>query len=286
MFRGENKESDSEQLSEGNPETMDVEKNSDNEKESNEEQSQPENTSVDDSLDSLPQDDDHDDGDVAAHRVVWRNGCNCGGADGNPNDVNGAQPASLWGTLVNATLQRKDGFDYGRGFHRIFVSDSLVEDDEDPGLDHLLGLFQDVPSAPASPSRSGCATPPPSRKSSPIDITMLTPRGKKLAIEIQGQVMTNSEQVRKLESLCPHWRENVAYALHQRQPAKIDETMDNIRRSKARLAKMKASFLKAMQEQESVLDVFELSLEHSRKRFPVDSEELPYVENVPSQLSP
>ena len=201
---------------------------------------------------------DEEDCSVPARKVVWRNGSLCNAAEKKP-------AGSLWGTLVTAALQREDEIDYGCGFNRIFGVESS-ECEDDPGIDHLLGLFEDAPSAQSSPARSRLGTSPPSKIASPIDLSMLTQRGKSLAEEIQDQVMSNSDKVSNLEAACPDWQENVAYALHQRDPDEIEEAMDKVQKSKARLARMKESYLKVMEEHETVLDVFELSLKQSRDR--------------------
>lgn len=223
----------------------------------------PNNQSIDTAL-SNASDDEKDDNSVPAHRVLWRNGSVYDTTENQTGETTGG--GSVWGGLVATVLQHADNIDYGSGFNAIFATGS-TERADDPGLDHLLGLFEDAPTIQSSPTHSKLEyTSPLSEKANSIDISMLTQRGKSRAQAIHQQVASSSDKVSCLEAAGIDWQENVIYAMHQRDPDELDEAVEKVQECKARLARMKENFLKAMREQETVLDVFELSLRQSRER--------------------
>ena len=233
----------------------------------------PDDQSIDTTL-SIALVDDNDDVCASARRVLWRNGSVRDATEKQTGQAAGV--GSVWGCLVATALQHEEDIDYGSGFNALFASGS-GERADDLGLDHLLGLFEDAPSIQSSPAHSklGC-TPPPSENASPIDISMLTQRGKSRAQAIHQQVASSSDKISCLEAAGIDWQENVIYAMHQRDPDELDEAMEKVQESKARVAMMKENLLKAIREQETVLDVFELSLKQSRERLSENELDSPF----------
>ena len=205
----------------------------------------------------------HDENAVA-RRVEWRNGSVCADTRAVEGD---AQGGTIWGTLVGVFLQEKPDERYESGFRKLFSIESTDAEDN-IGIENLLGLFgDDSPSLPTSPANRSIGTPSPStvRLSQP-DMPVLTQRGKKLAEDIESKLSADSICLAKVASVCPQWKENVAFAMQQQDPADIHVALDQIRQSKERLHRMKDGFMKALEKHHAVLDVFEDSLTQSLGR--------------------
>jgi len=229
-----------------------------------------EKQSDDDAIDSVLNDSDSEES-VPCHRVTWKNG-SCNGTTHASDGQEKTSEASAWGALLTTALKAEQEGHYQSGFNRLFAGDSVsdsVNGHDEPGLGHLLELFGSPSSCQSSPAKIMFGTPSPSEKTdntSPVDLSMLTQRGKALAEDIQSGIATDGAKVADLQVACPEWKENIAYAMNQRDPAILQGALDKVKQSKERMARMKESFLKAWQQQQDVLDLFEMSLNQSRDR--------------------
>ena len=269
MFGGKSKDTELETdlpVTEEEFETVDCASHAETAKE--EHQSQVDDASIDTATSYALVSEEEDRGAVA-RRVLWRNGSICDTGENQGDGTNRA--VSVWGNLVATALQREQEIEYGSAFNKLFAI-GATDNLGDPGFEHLLGLFEETSSLQSSQANR---TPSPAKKPSHIDISMLTQRGVSRAQAIQDLLSANKDKLSSLEAVCPNWKESVAYAMRQRDPDKLNDAVENVRKSKARLAKMKENFLKAMREQETVLDVFELALQESRKRLLENEESSP-----------
>jgi hypothetical protein len=200
---------------------------------------------------------------IAAHRIEWRNGSVSTDTRATEGD---GRSGTFWGALVDSVLQRNTGDSYACGFNRVFSIESAGTRD-DRSFEQLLGLFGDSSSFPTSPAKGRLGTPSPSQ--SPLsqpDMPMLTQRGKKLAEEIERKISADSPCLADVATVCPQWKENVAFSMQQEDPADIQAALERVQQSKARLQRMKEGFMKAFKQHQTVLNLFEDSLNQSLGR--------------------
>ncbi|CAB9522862.1 expressed unknown protein [Seminavis robusta] len=213
---------------------------------------------------------------VPACRVEWRSGSIV------VNDERENQTRKtnygLWGAVVATMLEREKQDNYESGFLKLVSNQSNhVEDDQ--GLEHLLQLMENVNSPCPTPSKGTKGTPSPSRLLSQPNTPILTQRGKRLADDIQDKVSADTPRLANVVAVCPQWKENVAFAMQQRDPDDIQTALDKVQQSKSRLQRMKEGFLKAFEQHQSALDVFETSLNRSLGR--LEHSETPPLVEVP-----
>jgi len=103
-----------------------------------------------------------------------------------------------------------------------------------------------------------------------IEFGMLSQRGQDIASDIFTRITANPAKLDVLKNLCPQWKENIVYALHQRDAKELSTALKSVRETKARLLQYKEALLRSMERQETCLDLFEESLQLSLKRFGMD----------------
>lgn len=205
--------------------------------------------------------DDEEQAPVVSHRISWK--------DGQPshNSSQTESTGTMWGTLMAAAAANNlQETNFNSTWNRVFEEGDTGSVG---GIDNLLELLGN--SSPDSPSSklsnsSTSGGDSPRGFGSPINLSMLTQRGQNLAVNIQDDIKSDKSKLSALNAVCPNWKENIAYALHQRNNNELKEALVNVQQSKDRLLKMKESFLIAWQKQQTVLDVFELSLNQSLNR--------------------
>lgn len=215
--------------------------------------------------------------DVVVHRVTWTRGEKVRESNSPETTFKGS-----WETFLTSAVGKDTEQDYECAFNRLFAMESpekATKEDGALGIDELLGLFSQ-----SSPTKGATSTP--KEKRSPVDFSALTQRGRGLAETIQDQIISNSDKLSILESTCPQWRENVAFAMKQKDDGDVEVALENVRKSKQRLEKMKESFLGAWQQQQTVLDVYELSLNESLKRLSSSSTSSDETTETETEVSP
>jgi hypothetical protein len=147
---------------------------------------------------------------------------------------------------------------------------STAEDMTDQGLDDLLHLFQD------DGKRSVNSTEEDER----ISLSMLSQGAQIVAEDIVSTIMSKKESLEKLQRSCPVWKENISFALQQKDPQVLQEALRNVRESRNRMEIMKEKILDAWESQNAALEVFEAALCASAKRLKSPSETTPQREAV------
>jgi hypothetical protein len=185
---------------------------------------------------------------VDAHRTEWK-----GGAENSSPVV--SRP-SIWRSLMTGGVECT--------WDRLFDED--VED-ESTGIDHLLDMLDD-PNNDESVSIS-----PTVQAATPVQMEMLSQRGQLLAEEILGRIESDNDKVEILEAACPNWKENIIFALFQQESEDVHEALERVKRSKAKLLRVKQEIMESAQRQEAVLNVFEDALRTSLSRVQGSSED-------------
>lgn len=125
--------------------------------------------------------------------------------------------------------------------------------EEAHGVDHLLGLLggdQNEAQPFNSPSQSS-----------------ISAQGQSLAAALTERIGGNSKTLSFLEQWCPNWRENVAYAMRQKNKVDIADALHNVKDRQARLKAVRKELWRKLEQEEAVLKVFQESLEQSLTRF-------------------
>ena len=187
-------------------------------------------------------------------RITWRDGKTLAGEKDR-------QP--IWSLVASGS--------FGSGIHgdsawdQIFAKRMLP--DADDGFVELLGLFGadstcDLMKA-AYCNREAADHCWPSES---VNLSQLSQSAQEIAATLECKVTADLKRLSRIEKACPNWRENVRFALHQRTEDDLSSALDNIRESRASLDKMKDEFLSAWRRQQTVLQLFEMSLSASLKR--------------------
>ncbi|KAL7473272.1 hypothetical protein ACHAXS_013715 [Conticribra weissflogii] len=125
------------------------------------------------------------------------------------------------------------------------------------GLDTLITLFDDtIPKKHDSFSGDTDQT----------DWPCLTPGGKKAVADIENSLMSNKRKLEAVETICPHWRENIEFIHLQKDPDEVDIALERVKIARSELNDMKTKILQAFFERDSVLDVFQQSLIVAKER--------------------
>jgi hypothetical protein len=133
------------------------------------------------------------------------------------------------------------------------------------GLDGLLGLFQgeaevwDEDTINKHDGRS-------SVHEEPTSLSMLSPVANRIATEIIADISDSKDRVMAIERSCPSWKENVTFALRQKDPDAIQNALQSLKESRERMQLMKQRILQTWERQSMTLDVFEAALEASAAR--------------------
>ena len=166
----------------------------------------------------------------------------------------------LWGALKPLDFSEKCSDKYVCAWDQIFMKEQLVEG----GVEELLDLFeQEVGNSQEPECRASLST---LIENSLVDLTMLSQPSQQLAKSIESKVIADAEKHAMVEHICPHWKENVRYALHQHNEVDIESALEKIRQSRIRMDSRKEKMLAAWMRQQVVLDLYETSLTESLNR--------------------
>jgi hypothetical protein len=188
---------------------------------------------------------------VDAHRTEWK-----GGVENSGQSSPVVSRPSIWRSLMTGGVECT--------WDRLFDEDL---DDESTGIDYLLVMLDD-PKNDESVSKSLTV-----QAATPVRMEMLSQRGQLLAEEILGRIESDNEKVEILEATCPNWKENIIFALFQQESEDVHEALERVKRSKAKLLRVKQEIMDSAQRQEAVLDIFEDALRSSLSRVQGSSED-------------
>jgi hypothetical protein len=132
---------------------------------------------------------------------------------------------------------------------------------ENDGIGQLVGLFDDSGfDADASPGE------PESSADDCVNLSALSQTGKTKAAELISSIENDS---RKVEILCPNWKENLAFAMLQNDANEIRAALEKVRQKRTQMLEYKRRIVEAWERQDSVLEVFEKGLSTSLGRLDV-----------------
>ena len=94
----------------------------------------------------------------------------------------------------------------------------------------------------------------------------LSSRGKRLMQEVTENTLADTTNLHAIEELCPQWKENVVFAMAQRESTDITDAMRNVQEEKHRLIDLREKFLQAIEKRVTTLDFYEKTLEVSASR--------------------
>merc|ERR1712238_401253 len=104
---------------------------------------------------------------------------------------------------------------------------------------------------------------------SPVEMSLLSQDAQAIARQMISSFSSASEAA--LQRSCPNWKENIHFALLQKDPNEINEALENVRRSKMRMRVAKQKLLVAWESKNVTLEVFESALIKSAARLNSDS---------------
>jgi hypothetical protein len=166
----------------------------------------------------------------------------------------------VWGALKTSTLKTSTALraeTYVCAWDRVFA-----EDTDEEGVEELLDLFeQEDKESPRQCRRRTLPVP-----SAVVDLSMLSQPSRQLAKSIESIIINDSEKHASVDQICPHWKENIRYALKQSDGGEIGSALEHVRESRARIESMKEKMLATWNRQQVVLDLYHISLTESLKR--------------------
>jgi len=206
------------------------------------------------------------------------------------NDKIMATSGSIWDTVLPLTQKEHDGIATGNmseanslsrsryPWDELFegfkdkdakaLSDELsisVDRDPEAGLDDLLDLFEN---GAENPVDDYCTSQSIGDKN-PVEMSLLSQDAQAVARQMISSFSSASEAA--LQRSCPNWKENIYFALLQKDPNEIQEALENVRHSKMRMRVAKQKILVAWESKNVTLEVFESALIKSAARLNSDS---------------
>lgn len=187
-------------------------------------------------------------------RIVW-----------NASDLTGkASPPSsfsFWENLVKNSLSLSNS-EQASTWNRDFRDDIIRSHDGayGGGIDQLLGLF-------GASSEVEASTEYLEEPNNVINISDLSQNASKMAMELISSVERESSRLSSLEIGCPHWRENVTFAMKQSDMSEIVSALGQVRKRRNQMVEFKRRLLEAWETQDTVLNVYESALQSSLDRF-------------------
>ncbi len=201
------------------------------------------------------------------HRFEWNNGAKA--VTGEEEEI---PPGSIFDTILPYTQDPKDEECSDKVKIKDGASVPLWDDlfdsekkekkegaNNDPmaGLDDLLCLFDDKSSEPNHDDGSVVGG-----KDDRIDPTLLSQGAQKVAHEVISSVAS----MERLSTSYPNWKENVYFAMLQKDPEEIRQALENVQESRMRLQNQKEEMLRAWESKNAALQVFEKALKTSFDR--------------------
>ncbi len=186
-------------------------------------------------------------------RFEWKNG-----AGDNADREGDIASGSIFDTVLPFT-QVDDEMDAPKDGTSVPLWDDLFDskkqerkqaDTDDPivGLDDLLCLFADGKEGKDNEGDGDDR----------IDPTLLSQGAKAMANEVISSVSSE-----KLSASHPNWKENIYFAMTQKDPNELSQALENVQESKKRLQAEKEEMLRAWECKHTALQVFEKALKTS-----------------------
>lgn len=135
--------------------------------------------------------------------------------------------------------------------------------DTKAGLDDLLCLFEDQ--ATNSKQNTSCSGQTVEEKQR-IDVSLLSQDAQEIANKMVSGVLSQKKTAATLEDSCPNWKENIYFALLQKDQSEIREALENVKQTRVRMQALKEQLLKTWECKNATLEVFEKALETSFTR--------------------
>jgi DEK C terminal domain len=185
---------------------------------------------------------------------------------------------SVWASIQSSSFQCS--------FDRLFFED----DNAETGVDHLLELLgrEDV-----NTTENSNFVDPETHTTSPSHYGQCTVE------RIIASVCAEPHREASIVAACPQWKENVSYAFCQKDQQEVTDALLNIQKSRVQLQQAKKALYKRINQQESVFDLFEDTLEQSKaqlqQKVMTNFETIPmesmvttsdYIHNPISELKP
>ena len=145
--------------------------------------------------------------------------------------------------------------------------DAAINDDSETGIDDLLELFQEDPSA-STPN-----TPSPEKSlPSPELQSQLTQRGHDAFEELQDTILADPERLQAIEAVCPNWQDSIRYPFLHTRSDNLEGALAKVRDSRRKLQASRERILTAIKQREEAHNMFEAALLQSMNRLaPVDN---------------
>jgi hypothetical protein len=178
---------------------------------------------------------------VMSHRIDSRDQASVSGSV----EKFGLDGASIWDAIRSGNYESS----WDRLFH---------ENSDDFGVDHLLGLLGE--------SSKGI------EDTDSLSQSSLSTRGRLLVDAVTDRICSNATKRVAIERVCPNWKENVIFAMCQRDETEVSEALKNLREAQAKLHRAKEEILKSIERQQVALGVFEEALQQSLSRFTAPSQ--------------
>ena len=182
---------------------------------------------------------------------------------------------SFWGDTEPIDSQRRSTMShYNRALANFNESKSIskwakatattLQLEEDEGFGALVGLFDSIVCCPrdsTGDNEDDCVGDGVSFTTGP-----LTPKGKRVAKQIERSVINDPEKMAAIERMCPNWRENIEIAQAQADQDDLQKALHNVQLAKTKLESMKDRILQAFFDRHQTLEMYEKSLEGSLDR--------------------
>jgi hypothetical protein len=189
-------------------------------------------------------------------------------SDDFPNDVS----FSLWDVIApmtqdaEATTKNDHGLQQERSILKskwddLFTSEEDINDDS---FKDLWNLFDDDDDDDDDDQEGKKASTTSCDRKEELGSTLLLSPGAQAVAE---NIISNFDSKRDmLDKSCPNWQENIMFALRQDDDDDIEPAIENVKKCRDRMLKLRETFLLAWEGQNTALEVFETALEASARR--------------------
>jgi len=211
------------------------------------------------------------------HRLEWNNG-----ARDDINEETFATSGSIFDTILQMTQEHQDGIDADttKDEKLLPLWDDLFESknkkggaeatgvDAEAGLEDLLDLFGDGATTDSINDDSCSVQSSSEDENQKIDMSLLSQGAQLVANQMVSRFSSRGENTTAtlLERSCPNWKENIYFALMQKDPNEIQEALENVRLSRIRMQAQRKRILDAWECKNVALEVFETALKTSAAR--------------------
>ncbi|GAX21426.1 hypothetical protein FisN_10Hu004 [Fistulifera solaris] len=107
-----------------------------------------------------------------------------------------------------------------------------------------------------------------------VELSMLSQRGQNIAQSLIESTKKDTRRSSTLDRRCPQWKENILYALHQRNSDDIVAALEQLKSEQSILNNRKALLSRAIDERTDLLNLYEKALKASLSRFSGGTDEV------------